>query len=84
MDGGNRLFAVEDRHGKKQYFDLKGAAKKHRNALKEGGFSNAQVTYGPDHPKHHSTRKKVSWNKGLHPKRSWRGSKAVRQFSKSG
>jgi hypothetical protein len=85
MNGGNRLFAVEGPKSKK-YFDLKGAAKKHRDKLISQGVKDAHVTYGPDHPKHKANRKPTSWNKGKHPKKGWNKGKAAqyRAFVKHG
>lgn len=80
---GDKRWAVADKDGKKQYFDIKSIAKTFRNALIAGGFKGAHVTYGPDHPLHHANRSKPSWNKGRHPKATWRGKgkgKEVRKF----
>lgn len=74
--GGNRLFKVKDSKGKSEYFDLKGAAKKHRDALIAGGFKGACVSPGPDHPRHHTNRKKAGWNTGRHPKKGKVGKQA--------
>ena len=78
---GNRLFAVADASGQKQFFDLKGTAKLYRNSLIVGGFKAAHVTYGPDHPNHKAMRRHAGWNKGRHPKANWQGkSKQVKKF----
>lgn len=82
--GGNRFFAVADKNGKKEYFDLKGVAKTYRNSLIASGFKGAHVTYGPDHPLHHSERKVVPWNKGRHPKATWKAKGKGNQIRKYG
>lgn len=77
---GNQMFAVADKTGKKQYFDLKVPAKTHRDKLVAEGFKGAHVTFGPDHPLHHSNRETTSWNKGRHPKASWKGKNKTKEF----
>jgi hypothetical protein len=71
--GGNQLFAVVDKNGKKHYFDLKIVAKNFRDS--DACAKKATVTWGPDHPNHHQNRSAPAWNKGKHPKKSWRGAR---------